>query len=285
MIKTRGVLYIVSTPIGNLADITIRAIETLKMVDLIAAEDTRHSKRLLDNYQIKTKMISVHQHNESARINLVKSYLDDGLNIALISDAGTPLISDPGYHLVASLREYSYEVVSVPGPTALIAGLSISGLATDSFYFTGFLSSKSSARKARLESLKEIDATLICYEAPHRLQKFIADIILIMGSERKICLARELTKKFETVKLSTAKELQEWLGQNLEQLQGECIVLIAAQERQKQLLGESELKLLRAIAEYAPPKVAASIVSDYSGLAKNQLYDGLLKSKDADIKE
>lgn len=279
MNKTRGVLYIVSTPIGNLADITFRAIEVLKTVDLIAAEDTRHSKRLLDNYQIKTKMISVHQHNESARINFLKEQLNNGLNIALISDAGTPLISDPGYRLVTHFRELEYEVVSIPGASAVISALSVSGLATDKFYFTGFLSSKSSARKTRLENLKAIDATLICYEAPHRLQKLIEDIIVVMGEDRMICLARELTKKFETVKLSPAKDLLGWLNQNPEQLQGECVVLIAEQEAQTHSFSSLELNLLRAIAEHVPPKIASTIVANYSGLPKKQLYDELINNK------
>lgn len=276
MIKTKGVLYIVSTPIGNLADITIRAIETLKMVDLIAAEDTRHSRRLLDNYQIKTKMISVHQHNESVRINFLKEQMDNGLNIALISDAGTPLISDPGYRLVAHLRDLGYEIVTIPGASAVIAALSVSGLATDKFYFAGFLSSKSSARKTRLESLKAIDATLICYEAPHRLKKLVEDIVFVMGENRMVCLARELTKKFETVKLSTAMDLLGWLNQNPEQLQGECVVLIAEQEAQAHSFSSLELNLLRAIAEHVPPKIASTIVANYTGLPKKQLYDALI---------
>jgi len=279
LIKTRGSLYIVSTPIGNLADITFRAVETLKFVDLIAAEDTRHSKRLLDNYQIITKTISIHQHNESARIDYIKNCLDDGLNVALISDAGTPLISDPGYRLVSNLRESLYEIVTIPGASALIAGLSVSGLATDRFYFAGFLPSKSSARKERLENLKQTDGTLICYEAPHRLQKLIADIYLVMG-DRKVCLARELTKKFETVKLSKASELMNWLTENPEQLQGECVVMIAEQEKRQHALSESELRLLKAIAEHVPPKIAAAIVAEHFELPKKLLYDALLNSKE-----
>jgi len=279
LIKTRGSLYIVSTPIGNLADITFRAVEILKFVDLIAAEDTRHSKRLLDNYQIITKTISIHQHNESARIDYIKNCLDDGLNVALISDAGTPLISDPGYRLVSNLRESLYEIVTIPGASALIAGLSVSGLATDRFYFAGFLPSKSSARKERLENLKQTDGTLICYEAPHRLQKLIADIYLVMG-DRKVCLARELTKKFETVKLSKASELMNWLTENPEQLQGECVVMIAEQEKRQHALGESELRLLKAIAEHVPPKIAAAIVAEHFELPKKLLYDSLLNSKE-----
>ena len=281
MLKNQGVLYIVSTPIGNLADITFRAVETLKSVDLIAAEDTRHSKRLLDNYQIKTKMISIHQHNEASRIDYISDRLAEGLNIALVSDAGTPLISDPGYRLVSALKERDHTVISVPGASALIAALSVSGLMSDKFYFEGFLSSKSGARQSRLEELKTSDATLIFYEAPHRLKKLISDIVLILGENRKVCIARELTKKFETVKSASSLELEAWLEENPQQLKGECVVLIEAQQATKKAsqISASELKLLQAIAEFAPPKSAASIVSEYCDLPKKLLYQELLNAK------
>jgi 16S rRNA (cytidine1402-2'-O)-methyltransferase len=281
LIKKQGVLYIVSTPIGNLADITFRAVEILKSVDLIAAEDTRHSKRLLDNYQIKTKMISIHQHNEASRIGFVSDRLDEGLNIALVSDAGTPLISDPGYRLVSALRERNYSIISIPGASALISALSISGLKSDKFYFEGFLSSKTGARQARLTELKASDATLIFYEAPHRLKKLISDIVLVFGANRKTCIARELTKKFETTKVATSLELENWLAENPQQLKGECVVLVEAQENIKKntTISEAEFKLLQAIAEFAPPKAAAAIVSEYCDLSKKLLYQELLSSK------
>lgn len=281
MPNTSGVLYIVSTPIGNLADMTFRAVDTLKSVDLIAAEDTRHSRRLLDNYGITTRTVSLHQHNESQRILSFKKYLDEGQDIALISDAGTPLISDPGYRLVSSLREDNYHILTIPGPSAVIAGLSISGLSTDQFYFEGFLSSKPATRRQRLQKIAQLTSTTVVYEAPHRLKSLVNDICAVISPTRRICVARELTKKFETVKLAEASAIALWLEEEPNQQKGECVLMIEASPKpdKSETIDEEALQLLLSIAEYMPPKKAAGIVSQSTGVSKKVLYDALLALK------
>lgn len=191
-----GKLYLVATPIGNLKDITLRALETLKAVDLIACEDTRHSLKLLQAYEIQKPLLSLHQHNEARRAESLIEKLRNGASVALISDAGTPLISDPGYRLVRSVVEAGVEVETVPGPCAAISALVASGLPTDAFYFVGFLPPKSAARLRRFEALKDFPSTLIFYESPHRIQKFLAEAYEVFGP-RQVVLAREITKKFE----------------------------------------------------------------------------------------
>ncbi len=284
MDNLKGVLYIVSTPIGNLSDITYRAVETLKDVDLVAAEDTRHSRYLLENYNINSRLMSLHQHNERARVSQIRELLDEGKNIALISDAGTPLISDPGYRLVADLRSSGYEIVPVPGPSALIAALSVSGLPTDSFYFGGFLASKSSQRKARLEKLRDAQETLIFYEAPHRLYSSVKDLVEVMGESRELSLARELTKRYETIKLCKAGEMLEWLSSDQNQLKGECVLLVAPAPIDKAISGVEKLdanilSLLENLSSQLPPKKVSQIVSEYTGVPKKVLYQALLAQK------
>ncbi|MCA9393456.1 MAG: 16S rRNA (cytidine(1402)-2'-O)-methyltransferase [Candidatus Omnitrophica bacterium] len=199
-------LYIVSTPIGNLKDITLRAIETLKGVDLVAAEDTRHTRKLLDEYGITTKLTSYYDHNKETKSKQLLKYLVDGLNIALVTDAGTPGISDPGYVLVRLAREYAIEIDVLPGPTALIAALSLSGLPTDAFIFEGFLPVKPGKRKKKLAALADETRTVIFYESPHRLLKSLEDIRLELA-DPEVCVAREITKKFQQVKTGPSSEL------------------------------------------------------------------------------
>ena len=282
--KSKGVLYIVSTPIGNLADITYRAVEVLRQVDMIAAEDTRHSKHLLENYQITKPMISVHEHNEESRVTIIIGYLAEGKDIALISDAGTPLINDPGYRLVRAVKSEGFDVVPLPGPCALIAALSVSGLPTDQFHFLGFLPVKATARKEYLTLFTESSATLICYEAPHRLLYLIQDIAEVMGSQREVCLARELTKKFETIRTAPAAELLAWIKQDVNQQKGECVVLIDGQSRTEKkqefkALDSPTRDLLVALVEFMPPKKAASIVAQFQKIPKQTLYDFLIHRK------
>ncbi len=194
----KGKLYIVATPIGNLKDITLRALEILKSVDLIACEDTRHSQKLLGEYGIQKPLLSLHEHNEAQRIPMIVKKLGVGENVALISDAGTPLISDPGFRVVRAVIEAGGAVESIPGPCAAINALVVSGLPTDSFYFVGFLPPKSAARIRRFHQLKDFPSTLIFYESPHRIQKFLGEAYEVLGP-RLITVARELTKKFEEV--------------------------------------------------------------------------------------
>ncbi len=277
----QGVLYIVSTPIGNLQDMSLRAIEVLKQVDFIAAEDTRHSKALLEQYGISTPLFSVHDHNEDSKLSYLIDLLNGAKNVALISDAGTPLISDPGYKLVSTLRKQGFEIYSVPGACAAIAALSVSGLPTDRFFFEGFLPRKSSLRKQRLTELIEIPATLICYESPHRLVDTLKELDALLGQSRQICLARELTKKFETVLLDTASHVLQHLEQFPEQIKGECVLLVEGKKNQNQEMSFSkkEEKLLLELSSHLPPKTAAALLADYLDISKNQVYQRLLELK------
>ncbi len=221
--QTTGALYIVSTPIGNLEDITLRALRTLKEVDLVAAEDTRRTKILLDKYNIRKKLISFYSYNKLRRKDEIINLLKEGKNIALVSDAGTPGISDPGFSLIKSAIENRLPLTPIPGPAALITALVISGHPTDKFVFEGFLSNKSSKRRKRLEFLKKEERTIIIYESCHRITKLLKDILDTMG-DREIVLARELTKKFEEVKRDRVSALLEHFS--LTRPRGEFIVVI-----------------------------------------------------------
>jgi 16S rRNA (cytidine1402-2'-O)-methyltransferase len=280
---SKGVLYIVSTPIGNLEDISLRAIATLKLVDFIAAEDTRHSKRLLENYQVSTPMFSLHEHNEVAKTKHVKSLLDEGKNLALISDAGTPLISDPGYRVVKFLREEGYEVLSIPGACAAISALSVSGLPSDRFYFEGFLPAKRKQKQERLKELSALSVSFICYEAPHRLKATLEDVSDVLGEDCQVCLAREITKKFETIKLGKVKEVFQFVCSDAQQEKGECVVIINSgsekDKKGKEDIDETTLALLEELSSHLPPKVSAQLVSKYSGFHKKQLYEHLISKK------
>ncbi|MDC9719665.1 MAG: 16S rRNA (cytidine(1402)-2'-O)-methyltransferase [Gammaproteobacteria bacterium] len=275
---TAAILYVVSTPIGNLDDLSPRAVDTLKKVDLIAAEDTRHSGRLMQHFAITTPMLAVHDHNERQRAQVLVQKLAQGQSIALISDAGTPLISDPGYHLVSAVREAGYQVVPVVGPCALIAGLSVSGLATDRFSFYGFLPAKSSGRKQQLQQLKEVTHTQVFYESPHRIVAMIDDIVSVIGAERQLVLARELTKTFETVYGSVAGDVQAWLAADHNQQKGEFVVLLAgAEEQPPQEIGVEEERILSVLLAELPIKKAASITASITGHKKKALYDRALQ--------
>jgi 16S rRNA (cytidine1402-2'-O)-methyltransferase len=275
---TSAILYVVSTPIGNLDDLSPRAVETLKKVDLIAAEDTRHSGRLMQYFAISTPMLAVHDHNERQRAQMLVNKLAEGQSIALISDAGTPLISDPGYHLVSAVREAGYQVVPVVGPCALIAGLSVSGLATDRFSFYGFLPAKSSGRKQHLQQLEKVTHTQVFYESPHRIVGMVDDIVTVMGPDRKLVLARELTKTFETVYGAPASEVQAWLAADHNQQKGEFVVLIAGAEPEKlQDIGPEEERMLTLLLAELPIKKAAAIAAAITGHKKKALYDRALE--------
>lgn len=221
-----GKLYVVATPIGNLDDISPRALRTLREVALIAAEDTRHSIRLLQHFGITTALAACHDHNEREQGGRFVARLLAGDDVALISDAGTPLISDPGYHLVRQVRAAGIEVVPVPGPSALIAALSAAGLPSDRFIFEGFLPAKAAARRGRLDLLKEEPRTLIFYEAPHRVLESVQDMASLFGKDRHAVLARELTKTFETLKGAPLGELAEWIAADSNQQRGECVLLV-----------------------------------------------------------
>lgn len=275
-------LYIVATPIGNLSDFSPRAIETLKSVNWIAAEDTRHSAALLQHFFIQTPQFSLHEHNERERIQKIISILKKGESIALISDAGTPLISDPGYVMVKEVRKQGIRVVPIPGACALIAALSASGLPTDQFLFAGFLPAKPKARQDRLRELQENPATIIFYESPHRILAALQDIKMIFGAERHAVIARELTKLFETIHEGAIEELIDWMTKDTNQQRGEFVILISGNTAPAQEKHEiSAEKLLQVLLAQLPLKQASEMAAEILGERKNKLYDLALKLKSA----
>lgn len=271
---TPGKLYIVATPIGNMEDITQRAVQTLKNVDYIAAEDTRHSKKLCQHLNITTPLVSLHAHNEHEKSLLLVKDLEAGKDIALISDAGTPLISDPGYPLVARARAIGIDVIPVPGACALITALSASGLPTQPFYFAGFLETKTQARTASLKALKDIAATVVLYESTHRIEDLLRDIALVYGQDYELLIAKELTKTFEHFEKGTARGIQNWFDSDKTRLKGEFVVLLppVATKNDKEIDVPTKT-LLKALMAELPLKQAARIASQVSGLSKNKLYE------------
>ena len=278
-ITASGQLYVVATPIGNLADITERAAEVLKKVDAIAVEDTRHSRKLLQHLSIDTPMFALHEFNESHKVNEIIRRITLGESIALISDAGTPLISDPGYQLVKLARSSGVKVSPVPGASALIAALSCAGLPSDRFAFEGFLPNKSAARLAILSSLSADTRTLIFYEAPHRILASLADMKRAFGGERYVVLARELTKTFETIHGDCLEDLLPWVEKDLNQQRGEFVVLVHGAEKNVSELSAETIHVLETLMEELPLKQAASLSAKITGIKKNVLYQAALARK------
>ncbi|NXZ83614.1 16S rRNA (cytidine(1402)-2'-O)-methyltransferase [Haemophilus influenzae] len=274
MTDLTGILYIVATPIGNLQDITQRALETFAQVDLIAAEDTRHSGLLLSHYGIKKPFFALHDHNEQEKAHILVEKLKQGSNIALISDAGTPLISDPGFHLVRQCREAGIRVVPLPGACAAITALCASGIASDRFCFEGFLPAKSKARKDKLENIAEEDRTLIFYESTHRILDTLEDMQSVLGEERYIVLAREMTKTWEAITGNTIKNLREWLLEDPNRTKGEMVLIVEGKPKSdnNDEISPQAVKALELIAEELPLKKAAAIVAELYGYKKNALY-------------
>lgn len=274
----KATFYIVSTPIGNLGDITERAINILREVDIIAAEDTRHSKVLLQHFSIGRPLLSLHDHNEKQRCDGLLNKLQDGLSIALICDAGTPLISDPGYHLVKFLREHDIQVVPIPGACAAIAALSASGLPTNRFCFEGFLPAKSSGRISQLNALVHEARTMIFYESPHRILDSLYDMQTVFGEARQVVLSRELTKKFETIHAAPLHELIAWVEADSNQQRGEIVVLVHGVESVKNDV--EARRVLAVLLDELPLKQAASLTAKITGARKNELYQQALAGKD-----
>ena len=276
-----GSLYVVATPIGNLDDISARALNILRSVALIAAEDTRHSARLMQHFGIATPLAACHEHNERDQGGRFIARLLAGEDVALISDAGTPLISDPGYHLVRQARAAGVAVVPVPGACALIAALSAAGLPSDRFIFEGFLPAKAVGRRARLEQVKEEPRTLIFYEAPHRILECLQDMQAVFGDERPALLARELTKTFETLKGMPLAELAAWVAADSNQQRGECVVLVAgwqAPEGEESVSAEA-MRVLNLLLADMPLKRAAALAAEITGVRKNLLYQVALEQQ------
>ena len=265
-------LYIVATPIGNLDDITLRAIDTLKRVDLIAAEDTRHSGLLLQHLGIKAKLFSLHDHNEQEKAHVLIEKLQSGLSIALVSDAGTPLINDPGYHLVKACRENDIKVVPIPGACAAIAALSVAGLPSDKFIYEGFLPAKSKARQDSLASLITEPRTMIFYESTHRLLETLKDMQTIFGANKQIVLAKELTKTWETIVSFPVNELIDWLNQDASRQKGEFVLIVAGYTESNKDVDPKAINTLKLLQKELPLKKAAAITAEIYGLKKNQLY-------------
>ncbi|MGY4530973.1 16S rRNA (cytidine1402-2'-O)-methyltransferase [Pseudomonas sp. TE3786] len=277
--STTGTLYVVATPIGNLDDISARALKVLRDVALIAAEDTRHSIRLMQHFGIGTPLAACHEHNERDEGSRFLARLQAGDDVALISDAGTPLISDPGYHLVRQVRAAGIKVVPVPGPCALIAALSAAGLPSDRFIFEGFLPAKAVGRRARLEAVKEEPRTLIFYEAPHRILECLEDMELVFGGERVALLARELTKTFETLNGLPLTELRAWVASDSNQQRGECVVLVAGWQAPEgdEAVNAETLRVLDLLLKEMPLKRAAALAAEITGVRKNLLYQVALE--------
>lgn len=275
-----GTLYVVATPIGNLEDMTPRAIRILSEVDLIAAEDTRHSGKLLKHFGIEAKTEALHEHNERSQVPRLIEILQAGKSIAFITDAGTPLVSDPGFHLVRSARQAGLTVIPVPGACAAIAALSAAGLPSDRFVFEGFPPAKSAARRAVFEKLHEEARTLIFYESPHRILESLKEMTEIFGPERDAVLARELTKQFETVRNGTLTELSEWVSRDPHQQLGEFVILIHGVPRaEREAVDEEAERVLRILLEELPVSQAAALAAKITGLKKNKLYDFALSLK------
>ncbi len=267
---TAGILYIVATPIGNREDITLRAISTLQSVDFILAEDTRHSGQLLSHFNIKKPLISLHAHNEASKNDHIIDLLNKGQSCALISDAGTPLISDPGFLLVRAARNLNIDVVPIPGASALITALSAAGVAADTFTFSGFLPAKHLNRVEKLKSLANIKHTLIFYESTHRIIESIEDIALVFGEECELLLAKELTKTFEKFILSSCKDVKTWLLSDINHCKGEFVLIIPPQ--QEEAKPEEDTHVLKTLLAELPLKQAVKIATTLTGGNKNELY-------------
>jgi 16S rRNA (cytidine1402-2'-O)-methyltransferase len=273
-------LYIVPTPIGNLDDISARAIEVLKQVNWIAAEDTRHSSRLLQHFSISTRTLSLHDHNEDKRTAMLVQRLKDGESVALISDAGTPLISDPGFVFVRRCREEGIPVIALPGPCAAITALSASGLPTDRFIFEGFLPVKTQAKDNQLAELKARTCTSVFYEAPRRILATVKDIARVLG-DRHIVVAKELSKTFETYVSGTPGDVIDYLEADAAHQKGEFVVMVSPAQVNLSEISAEAMSLLTTLCDHMPLKKAAAVVADHYDLKKNTLYQAGLEAKDA----
>ncbi len=274
----QNALYIVATPIGNLADITLRAIDVLRRVSVIAAEDTRHSARLLQHHDIATPLISYHDHGGDAQVSRILTKLEGGSSVALISDAGTPLISDPGYRLVNAVREKGFDVVPVPGPCAFVAAASASGLPSDRIAFEGFPPAKSQARRQLFESLSKDTRTLVFYESTHRILACLQDMAEGFGADREICIARELSKTYETFLRGAIGDVLIAMDSDPNQQKGEFVVLVhgAIEEQVEEGVSPEAQKLLSVLCQELPVKQAASLTAKVTGDKKNKCYQWAL---------
>jgi 16S rRNA (cytidine1402-2'-O)-methyltransferase len=273
-----GTLYVVATPIGNLQDITLRALEILKSVDAIAAEDTRHTAHLLTHFAIQKKPIAVHEHNEHKSAEQLLARLQAGESIALVTDAGTPGISDPGAVVVDILRNAGMTVVPIPGASAVIAALSAAGIAAPGFAFYGFLPACGAQRRRVLEYLKAQTTTLVFYDAPHRVVESVVDMALILGAERRLTVARELTKTFETFHRCALGEAEAWLQSDPNQQRGEFVLIVEAPQNKDDDSADKEAeRVLQLLLAELPLKQAVKLATEITGAKKNALYERALQ--------
>ncbi|UUE10350.1 16S rRNA (cytidine(1402)-2'-O)-methyltransferase [Dickeya zeae] len=275
-------LYIVPTPIGNLADITQRALTVLQQVDLIAAEDTRHTGLLLQHFAINARLFALHDHNEQQKAEQLLARLQQGMSIALVSDAGTPLINDPGYHLVRRCREAGVRVVPLPGPCAAITALSAAGLPSDRFCYEGFLPAKTKARKDTLRDLQEETRTMIFYESTHRLLDSLQDMVEVWGAERYVVLARELTKTWESLYGAPVGALLAWVQEDENRRKGEMVLIVEGHQPDDDALPAAVLRTLQLLRAELPLKKAAALAAEIHGVKKNALYRYGLEQENGD---
>ncbi|MDX1610391.1 MAG: 16S rRNA (cytidine(1402)-2'-O)-methyltransferase [Halofilum sp. (in: g-proteobacteria)] len=266
-----GALHVVATPIGNIDDLGVRAREVLAAVDLVAAEDTRHTGRLLQRLGIRPRLVSLHEHNESERVPQLIERLRAGESVALVSDAGTPSVSDPGFPLVAAAHAAGLRVIPVPGPSAILAALAASGQATDRFVFEGFLPPKRPARRKRLQALRAEPRTLVLYESAHRLAATLDDLAAVFGDQRSATLARELTKRFETIRLAPLRTLADWVAADPDQSRGEMVIVVAGAPEQPASAADLDRVLELLLAEL-PPARAAAVAARLTGVPRKQAY-------------
>ncbi len=269
-----GKLFVVATPIGNLGDLSLRAAKILRDADLVLCEDTRVSRRLLERHGIGARLSSLHEHNEERRVAQITRQLREGRVIALVSDAGTPAVSDPGRRLVAAAHAAGVEVVSVPGANAAVAALAGAGMDADRFLFEGFLPPRRAARRARLAALQGEVRTVVFYEAPHRIAATLEDLVLVFGAARGACLAKELTKVHERFVCDSLERVRRWLAGDAGRRKGEFVIVVAGAAREPEggELRIAPLKLLAALLEHLPPRAAADVVAKLGGGKRNRLY-------------
>jgi len=278
--KLESALYIVATPIGNLRDITLRALETLKNVDIVACEDTRNTQALLNHFQITKKLISLHQHNENQKKDLILSYVKDGKSVAYVSDAGTPCISDPGVLLVNSFYENNLKVIPIPGVSALTTAFSVSGILDNQFKFFGFLSNQKKKLKEELQVIYDNNNLVILYESPHRIIELLENIKVIFGSNHQIVIARELTKIFETIKRDTVEKIMSYLNENSNHKKGEFVVIISPSGVMPQNVEENDLKnALLITQDYLPTSQSVKLISALFKKNKKEVYNLAIKKK------
>ncbi len=269
---SKAELFIVATPIGNLGDFTQRAIKTLSQVDLIAAEDTRHSRTLLASHGIDRPLLALHEHNEEAVAPRLVERLLSGESIALVSDAGTPLLSDPGFRLVRLAIEQGVRVTPLPGPSAIVAALSVAGIATDRFVYEGFLPPRQAARSSRLSALSGETRTLVFFESSHRILECLQDLADTMGQDRQIAVCRELTKQFETILRGSIQQVSEWIAADIHQQKGEFVLVLAGASENLEENMSQAIHMARALQEYLSASQAARVAAKLCGVSRRDLY-------------